>query len=65
MLNEYYLSSDSSDSQAALVAVLELIQKVQEKLTPWHVRYRDSLALAVNVVGGVIGAVTAVAGIFS
>ena len=63
MINEYETSRESGDRQAALLHVVELMEKIQTRLAPWHVRHRDAITVSIAIVGcltGVLSAVTAV-----
>lgn len=58
MLHEYETGNDSGERQTALLNIVELMEKVQARLAPWHVRHRDAITLTI----GVVGAATGVAG---
>lgn len=59
MLNEYGSATDPKDRQAALMNVVALSEKLAGRLTPWYERYKEIIASAVAVMGGVSGLVTA------
>jgi hypothetical protein len=54
MLGEYRQASASSDRQAALMKVVELMEKLQGKLAPWYVRRQALLTWAVGLVGSLL-----------
>jgi hypothetical protein len=60
MLKEYEESKTASDRQAALVHVVNLVERVQARRAPWYVRRREVIATAVAIMGCVVGLVTAV-----
>ena len=60
MLNEYGRATDAKDRQAALMNVVALSEKLALRLSPWYERYKDVIASAVAVMGGVSGLVTAI-----
>jgi tRNA A-37 threonylcarbamoyl transferase component Bud32 len=59
MLNEYGSATDPKDRQAALMNVVALSEKLAVRLSPWYERYKEIIASAVAVMGGVSGLVTA------
>jgi serine/threonine protein kinase len=60
MLNEYGRATDAKDRQAALMNVVALSEKLAVRLSPWYERYKEVIASAVAVMGGVSGLVTAI-----
>jgi serine/threonine protein kinase len=60
MLNEYGSASDPKDRQAALMNVVALSEKLARRLAPWYERYKEAIASAVAVMGGVSGLMTAI-----
>jgi hypothetical protein len=62
MVAEYRDAGESSERQAALVNVVTIMEKVQARLSPWPVRHRDAIAVAVAVVGCITGIATLVTG---
>ena len=60
MLNEYGSATDAKDRQAALMNVVALSEKLAVRLSPWYERYKEVIASAVAVMGGVSGLVTAI-----
>ena len=60
MLNEYGRATDAKDRQAALMNVVALSEKLAQRLSPWYERYKEVIASAVAVMGGVSGLVTAI-----
>jgi hypothetical protein len=59
MLEEYGSATDTKDRQAALMNVVALSEKLAVRLSPWYERYKEIIASAVAVMGGVSGLVTA------
>jgi hypothetical protein len=59
MLNEYGTATDAKDRQAALMNVVALSEKLAVRLSPWYERYKEIIASAVALMGGVSGLVTA------
>jgi hypothetical protein len=59
MLAEYGSATDTKDRQAALMNVVALSEKLAVRLSPWYERYKEIIASAVAVMGGVSGLVTA------
>lgn len=59
MLAEYGSATDTKDRQAALMNVVALSEKLALRLSPWYERYKEIIASAVAVMGGVSGLVTA------
>jgi hypothetical protein len=62
MIDEYDTARQSSDRQAALVNVVTIMEKLQVRLSPWHVRHKDVIATTIAVVGCLSGAASAVSG---
>ena len=60
MLNEYGSATDPKDRQAALMNVVALSEKLAVRLSPWYERYKEIIASAVAVMGGVSGLMTAI-----
>jgi hypothetical protein len=60
MLNEYGSATDTKDRQAALMNVVALSEKLAVRLSPWYERYKEIIASAVAVMGGVSGLMTAI-----
>lgn len=60
MLNEYGSATDPKDRQAALMNVVALSEKLAVRLSPWYERYKEVIASAVAVMGGVSGLMTAI-----
>ncbi|MGH4000949.1 MAG: hypothetical protein ACRDTJ_26205, partial [Pseudonocardiaceae bacterium] len=61
MIREYEEARESSERQAALLNVVVLMEKLQARFSPWHVRHKDAIATGVAVVGALVG----VAGVIS
>jgi eukaryotic-like serine/threonine-protein kinase len=59
MIHEYETSRESADRQSALLNVVTLMEKIQTRLAPWHVRHRDAITTGVAVVGCLTGIVSA------
>lgn len=62
MIREYEEARESSERQAALLNVVVLMEKLQARLSPWHVRHKDAIATGVAVVGALAGAASVVSG---
>lgn len=60
MLAEYDTADSSADRQAALLNMVAVLEKVEGRLAPWHVRHRDAIATTIAVVGCVAGVLSAV-----
>ena len=65
MLNEYGSATDPKDRQAALMNVVALSEKLAVRLSPWYERYKEVIASAVAVMGGVSGLMTAINSVLS
>ncbi len=65
MLNEYGSATDTKDRQAALMNVVALSEKLAVRLSPWYERYKEVIASAVAVMGGVSGLMTAINSVLS
>jgi eukaryotic-like serine/threonine-protein kinase len=65
MLEEYGSATDTKDRQAALMNVVALSEKLAVRLSPWYERYKEIIASAVAVMGGVSGLVTALNSLLS
>lgn len=65
MLNEYGSATDPKDRQAALMNVVALSEKLAVRLSPWYERYKEIIASAVAVMGGVSGLITALRSILA
>lgn len=61
MIHQYEDAKKWSHKQQALLDMVTLMEKLQQHLSPWHVRHKDSIATAVAV----IGALTGLAGVVS
>jgi hypothetical protein len=59
-IDEYEKADASADRQSALLGMVSVLEKVEKRLAPWHVRHRDAIATAIAVVGCVAGVVSAV-----
>jgi hypothetical protein len=62
MIREYEDARESSERQTALLNVVVLMEKLQARLSPWHVRHKDAIATAIAVVGAVAGVAGVVSG---
>jgi hypothetical protein len=65
MLDEYGSATDPKDRQAALMNVVALSEKLAVRLSPWYERYKEIIASAVAVMGGVSGLMTAINSVLS
>lgn len=61
MIHQYEDAKKWSHKQKALLDMVMLLEKLQQHLSPWHVRHKDAIAMVVAVVG----ALTGVAGVIS
>lgn len=61
MIHQYEDAKKWSHKQKALLDMVTLMEKLQQHLSPWHVRHKDAIATAVAV----IGALTGLAGVVS
>jgi hypothetical protein len=55
MLHQYEDAKKWSHKQKALLDMVTLMEKLQQHLSPWHVRHKDAIATAVAVVGALTG----------
>lgn len=62
MIREYDESKSSSERQTALMNVVSLMEKLQQHLSPWHIRHKEALALGIALLGCAAGVAQAVAG---
>ncbi len=62
MIHEYEEARESSERQAALLNVVVLMEKLQARLSPWHVRHKDAIATGVAVVGALAGVASVLSG---
>jgi hypothetical protein len=62
MIDEYDTAKQSTDRQGALINVVTIMEKLQIRLSPWHVRHKDAIATAIAVVGCLSGTASAVSG---
>jgi hypothetical protein len=60
MLDEYGRATEAKDRQSALMNVVALSEKLAHRLSPWYERYKEVIASAVAVLGGVSGLLTAI-----
>lgn len=65
MLEEYGRATDTKDRQAALMNVVALSEKLAGRMSPWYERYKEVIASAVAVMGGVSGLMTAINSVLS
>jgi hypothetical protein len=63
MAREYERAADSRDRQAALMNLVEVLEKLTARLSPWYVRWEKTLTGVVALVGCVTGLVTALRGL--
>ncbi len=59
MVHEFETGTQSADRQSALLNIVALMEKIQGRLAPWHVRHRDAVATTVTVVGCLTGLASA------
>ena len=60
MLHEYRDAKDSEDRRDALEKTVNLLDKLTNRMTPWHVRYQSVLAFFVTDVGFISGVISIV-----
>jgi hypothetical protein len=65
MVSEFGQATDSQDRQSALVNIVTIMDKLQDRLSPWHIRHRDAIATGVGVLGCASGIASAVGGLLA
>ena len=63
MVQEFRAADQTDVRQKALMQMVELLEKVRYRLTPWYVRHEKLIAIVVSVLTCVSGAATAAANI--
>jgi serine/threonine protein kinase len=63
MVSEFQGAEEGQMRQAAIMNVVQLLEKLTARLSPWYVRHEKLLAVAVTAVGIVSGVTTAAASI--
>jgi hypothetical protein len=63
MVQEFKTAKQTDARQKALMQMVELLEKVRYRLTPWYVRHEKLIAIVVSVLTCVSGAATAAANI--
>lgn len=63
MLGEYDGAKSSDDRQAALMNVVQLLEKLMDRLSPWYVRQQKLLTFVISSVTIVSGLVTIASGV--
>ncbi len=63
MLGEYQSAKESTDRQAALMNVAQLLEKLMQRLSPWYIHHEKLLAGLISVIGIVSGLVSIVASV--
>ena len=63
MVSEFQSAAEGQIRQAAIMNVVQLLEKLTARLSPWYVRHEKLLAVAVTAVGIVSGVTTAAASI--
>ncbi|MEP6920339.1 MAG: serine/threonine-protein kinase [bacterium] len=63
MVNEFQVANEGDVRQAAIMNVVQLLEKLTNRLSPWYVRHEKLLAVAVSAVGIISGLTTAAASI--
>jgi serine/threonine protein kinase len=63
MVSEFQSAAEGQVRQAAIMNVVQLLEKLTARLSPWYVRHEKLLAVAVTAVGIVSGVTTAAASI--
>jgi hypothetical protein len=59
MLVEYENAGTSPERMAALLGVVDVLEKVRGRLAPWYVRHRDAITTGIAVAGCVTGVISA------
>jgi hypothetical protein len=62
MVREYEEGRDSSERQAALLNVVALMEKLQARFSPWHIRHKEAIATGIAVVGSLVGVASVISG---
>jgi serine/threonine protein kinase len=58
MINEYQVARSSSDRQAALMNVVQLLEKLRIRISPWYVKQEKLVTFLVSSVGIISGIVS-------
>ena len=56
MIGEYDKANASSDRQAALMKAIDLMEKLQKRLSPWYVRHQALLSWSIGLLGSILSA---------
>jgi hypothetical protein len=62
MVHEYEAGRSSSDRQQALMNVVALMEKIETRLAPWHIRHKEAIATTTALIGCLSGVASAVSG---
>ena len=65
MVKEFQAAKEAQLRQAAIMNVVQLLEKLTNRLSPWYVRHEKLIALAVTAVGILSGVTTVTASIVS
>jgi len=63
MVDEFRRARKGDERQKALMQVMELMEKIRYRLTPWYVRHDKLIAIVLSALTCVTGIATAVANI--
>lgn len=56
MIGEYDKANASADRQAALMKAVELMEKLNHRLSPWYVRHQALLSWSIGILGSALSA---------
>ncbi len=65
MIDEYEAAQASSDRQQALMNTVDLVDRLHTKASPWYVRKKELIAVAVSLLGIVTGTVEVLRAVLS
>jgi predicted Ser/Thr protein kinase len=63
MVNEFQVAPEGQTRQAAIMNVVQLLEKLTARLSPWYVRYEKLLTIMVSAIGVISGITTVTASI--
>jgi hypothetical protein len=62
LIREAEEAKESADRVAALVQMVTLMEKLTRQLSPWYVRHKEAIAVAITIVGSLAGVASVVSG---
>lgn len=62
LIREAEEATESADRVAALVQLVDLMEKLMKKLSPWYVRHKEAIATGIAIVGSLAGVASVVSG---